>query len=192
MSTPNFDHRQLGFPLYAHDEIYSRICPECGAWNDAEEETCYDCGASLDGAEERPDWCAEEDLFEMVNYDLRNINDELDFFTVELKSGYYCGVQFDVNFNDRIGDPEGLDNEDAHYYFDCCRSEMLKRYKRERRKLGKALETLARDHGFDKLVCVGIFSNGEAIYERVPKTVTKYNTRTALKVAACAVPGSVV
>lgn len=177
MGAPNFNNNQLGFPLYVHDNIYAKVCPECGAWNDAGEDTCYECGVSLADAMERYDDVQEEWLCDEVKSRMDEINKELTFFQVGLESGYYVGVQFDVNFKMRWGcelDPEELDNEDAHYYFDCCRSEMLRRYQRERRKLGKKLKELADYHGFEEIVCVGRFSNGEAVYERVERSVKKY------------------
>ena len=187
MSTANFNSNQLGFPLYVHDNIYAKVCPECGAWNSAEDDTCYECGESLDGAEERCDWVQEEWLCDEVKSYMDEINKELAFFDVGLASGYYAGVQFTVSFKKYYGyelDPEELDNEDAHYYFDCCRSVMLRRYERERRKLGKKLAVIAADNGFEEIRCVGIFSNGEAIYERVPKKVKKYGYKAKAAVSA--------
>ena len=175
MSTPNFNSNQLGFPLYVHDDIYAKVCPECGAWNSAEDDTCHECGTSLDGAEERYDDVQEEWLCDDVKSCMDEINKELAFFEVSLQSGHYVGVQFDVDW--KAGDPEELDNEDAHYYFDCCRSVMLRKYERERRKLGKKLAQLAEDFGFEEIVCIGHFSNGEAVYERAG----------TIKAAACAV-----
>ena len=180
MSTANFNSNQLGFPLYVHDNIYAKVCPECGWWNNTEDETCYDCGKSLADVEEQYDYVGEELLCDDVKADMDEINKELAFFQVGLASGYYAGVQFTVTFKTIWGceiDPKELDNEDAHYYFDCCRSVMLRRYERERRKLSKKLAQLAKDFGFEEIVCVGRFSNGEAIYERA-------NT---VKAAACAV-----
>ena len=169
MSTANFNSNQLGFPLYVHDNIYAKVCPECGAWNNVEDDTCCECGESLEGAEARCDWVQEEWLCDEVRSCMDEINKDLEFFAVGLESGYYVGVQFTVNFKTRWGcelDPEELDNEDAHYFFDCCRSVMLRRYESERRKLGKKLRELAENHGFEEIVCVGVFSNGEAVYER--------------------------
>lgn len=179
MSAPNFNSNQLGFPLYVHEDVYSKVCPECGAWNNAEEETCYECGENLENEESRYDAYDTEYLSDEVWNDLKKLNEELDFFAVGLSSGYYSGLQFDVDWKNIrgwgvYGDPEELDNEDAHYYFDCCRSEMLRRYQRERRKLGKKLKELADYHGFEEIVCVGRFSNGEAVYERVERSVKKY------------------
>lgn len=193
MGAPNFSSNQLGFPLYVHDNIYAKVCPECGAWNNAEEETCYECGASLEDAQEESDWVQEEWLCDEVKSHMDEINEELNFFAVGLSSGYYSGLQFDVNFKMRWGcelDPEELDNEDAHYYFDCCRSEMLRRYQRERRKLGKKLKELAEFHGFEEIVCIGRFSNGEAVYRKVeaPKELPeKHKYAYKAKVAAKAI-----
>lgn len=181
MSTANFNSNQLGFPLYVHDNIYAKVCPECGAWNSAEDDTCFDCGASLDDAEVKSDWVQEEWLCDEVKSCMDEINKELAFFQVGLESGYYVGVQFDVSFKKTYYgnelDPEELDNEDAHYYFDCCRSVMLRRYQRERRKLDKKLRELAAALDFEEIVCIGHFSNGEAVYERAG----------TVKAAACAV-----
>lgn len=193
MSTANFNSNQLGFPLYVHDNIYAKVCPECGAWNSAEDDNCCECGASLEDAQEKSDWVQEEWLCDEVKSCMDEINKELSFFEVGLQSGYYVGVQFDVNFKMRWGcelDPEELDNEDAHYYFDCCRSVMLRKYERERRKLAKKLKELADSYGFEEIVCVGVFSNGEAVYRKVepPKELPekqKYAYRT--KVAAKAI-----
>ena len=176
MSTANFNSNQLGFPLYVHDNIYAKVCPECGAWNSAEEETCYECGASLEDVQEKSDWVQEEWLCDEVKSCMDEINKELAFFEVGLQSGYYVGVQFDVSFKKTYYGNE-LDPEEAHYYFDCCRSVMLRKYERERRKLAKKLKALADDFGFEEIVCIGHFSNGEAVYERAG----------TVKAAACAV-----
>ena len=179
MSAPNFDSRQLGFPLYVREDFYSRVCPECGFWNMESAEVCEDCGADLTGVEPRYDEFDNQLYFEEVQDDLRRFSEDLEFFTVDVASGYYSGVQFDVDWKKDIrgwgcaGDPEELDNDDAHFYFDCCRSEMLRRYQRERRKVAKRLAELADFHGFEEIVCVGRFSNGEAVYERVVKPVEK-------------------
>lgn len=180
MSAPNFNSNQLGFPLYVHDNIYAKVCPECGAWNDGEADECECCGENLENAELRYDELDNQIYFDEVAHDLSKLSEDLEFFTVDAKGGYYGGVQFDVEWKRDIrgwgaaGDPEELDNEDAHFCFDCCRSEMLRRYQRERRKLGKKLKELAEFHGFEEIRCVGVFSNGEAVYERVERSVKKY------------------
>ena len=169
MSTANFDSRQNGFPLYVHDDVYAKLCPECGAWNGEDDDECCECGEDLKRVDPIYDECSMDDIVFCARKELETINKELDFFEVSLASGYYVGVQFDVNFKMRWGcelDPEEMDNEDAHYYYDCCRSVMLRKYQRERRRLAKKLAELAKALDFEEIVCVGVFSNGEAIYER--------------------------
>lgn len=187
MSTANFNNNQLGFPLYVRDDYYSKVCPECGCWNMETAETCEDCGENLENVEARYDELENEIHFNEVQDDLRRDSMVLRFFNVKAVSGYYSGVQFDVDWKDNIGDPEELDNDDAHYFFGCCRSQMLRKYQSERRTLAKRLKQLADLHGFEEIVCVGVFSNGEAIYRKAepPKNLPekqKYAYRA--KVAA--------
>lgn len=40
----------------------------------------------------------------------------------------------------------------------------------ERVKINRCLAELAYQHGMDELICVGVFSNGEAVYRRVEDT----------------------
>ena len=64
-----------------------------------------------------------------------------------------------------------IDNDDAKYYFDVYRSVALREADREKRKIAKWLESLAKNGDFEILVCVGRFSNGEAVYSRrTPRT----------------------
>lgn len=173
MSTANFNNNQLGFPLYCREDFYSKVCPECGCWNMESAETCEDCGESLENVEARYDELDNEIYFDEVAHDLSKLSEDLEFFTVDAKGGYYGGVQFDVDWNGRIGDPEDLDNEDAHYFFGCCRSVMLRKYQRERRKLGKKLEELAEFHGFERYGVSAQFSNGETWYTKIEKPKKK-------------------
>ena len=175
MGAPNFINDQLGFPLYCREDFYSKVCPECGCWNMESAETCEDCGESLENVEARYDELDNEIYFDEVAHDLSKLSEDLEFFTVAAKGGYYGGVQFDVEWKRDIrgwgaaGDPEDLDNEDAHFYFDCCRSVMLRKYQRERRKLEKKLEELAEFHGFERYGVAAQFSNGETWYTKIEK-----------------------
>lgn len=113
---------------------------------------------------------------------IEEIQDTLQFHDITIEGGRYYSFQFfveekysgyfDLDKNSRYC----IDNEDAHYYFDMCRSRALRAADAEKRKIRKWLEGLEK-RGFDKLVCVAMFSNGEAIYER-------YNERTAMIAAA--------
>lgn len=187
MSTANFDSNQLGFPLYAREYCFFKVCPECGAWNMDTAESCEECGENLEDVEARYDDLDTRLIYEEAVSDLRSVAEGLDFFTLDVKDGYYTGLQFDVDWKGRIGDPEDLDNEDAHYFFDCCRSEMLRRYQRERRKLGKKLEELAEFYGFEAYGVAARFSNGETIYTKPEKPKRKKKCfRTSVPVRAMA------
>ena len=56
------------------------------------------------------------------------------------------------------------DNDDCHYYFDCCRSVAHRKYAAEVRKINRKLAALGKSWGFTEMVCVAHFSNGEACY----------------------------
>lgn len=93
---------------------------------------------------------------------MEDFNETLTFHELQFKSGYYTGVQIYVEEKDN---PHELDNEDCNYYYDMCRSKAIRKYDAEMRKINRWMEKIAPEYGWSKLHCVGIFSNGEAIYE---------------------------
>lgn len=119
------------------------------------------------------------DLESELSEALEEINDELTFHKVELQSGYYYGLQFYV---DELHDPNEYDNDDCRYEFDLCRSVAIRRYESEINKITRRLRRLASGYGFEELCCVGVFSNGEAVYSRVQNTV-----HSRIVQAACSV-----
>lgn len=96
----------------------------------------------------------------------KELSKELIFHDIEIEAGYYAGIQtFVKGYYDDI---EQLDNDDCHYHFDMCRSKAIRKYKAEVNKINKKLLPLfKKEIGFDHIECVGVFSNGEAIYQRV-------------------------
>lgn len=107
-----------------------------------------------------------EDIFQ--GYDgfkgvMEEFNDTLTFHEITFKSGYYEGVQIFVE--EKEENPHELDNEDCRYYYDMCRSVAIRKYNAEIRKINKWMDKVAIQHGWKELHCLGIFSNGEAIYE---------------------------
>lgn len=107
-----------------------------------------------------------EDIFE--GYDgfkslMEEFNDSLIFHELTFKSGYYEGVQIFMEEKEEV--PYYLDNEDCHYYYDMCRSVAIKKYDAEINKINKWMKKIATQYGWKKLNCLGIFSNGEAVYE---------------------------
>ena len=152
MSTPNF-WTQRNFPLY-----------------------CFD--------NSEMEWIEAHEFFSGINEELNELNDGLRFFRVVLHDGYYCGVQLYVemqSYAEQAGftedDGEDATNEDCRYYLDMCRSEAIRKYEAEQRKVRKLMQKIADAWGFEQYYCVCIFSNGEAVYE-------KASPRTRLKSAA--------
>lgn len=87
--------------------------------------------------------------------------DELMFHKLVLKGGYYSGAQIYV---ETIENPNELDNEDCYYHFDVCKSKAIRLYNAEIKRINKKVLPTFEQIGFYKINCVGVFSNGEAIY----------------------------
>lgn len=94
---------------------------------------------------------------------MEDFNDSLTFHELTFKSGYYSGIQLYVE--EKEENPHELDNDDCHYYYDMCRSKAIRKYDSEVRKINRWMDKIATQYGWKELNCVGIFSNGEAIYE---------------------------
>lgn len=164
MSTANFTTRLCGFPLYAREYVYAKFCPECGCWNNADAESCDDCGENLHNVEPEDDDLLTDDVYREASDDAEALNTGLEFFKVSVASGYYTGFQFVVDMPQ--DDPEDLDNDDCHYYYDRCRSKAIRACGVERRKLEKRLADVAARNGFDRYGVSARFSNGEVWYQK--------------------------
>ena len=172
MSTPNFI-TQSGFPLMILDDTdyWFPVCPKCGGWMEevnGVKWTCTACEYETDDVEancetEFDEFLYEDRLLHFFEPHIDSFNETLTFFKVVLRNGYYRGVQTLVECEN---DPHELDNEDCRYYWDMCRSQAIRKHEAEQRRVVKYLKHL-KDEGFDELICVGIFSNGEAVYEYV-------------------------
>lgn len=153
MSTANF--KQNSFPLYCFDD------------SDME-------------------WGEAHFFYGDVQEDIDALNSELKFFKISIESGYYTGAQLWVDVTrdaDNAGfydDGYDTDNWYCRYWFDMCRSEAIRKYEAERRKVLRMLAKLAKSWGFEEYVCIARFSNGEAWYEKA------INKRARLKAAAIA------
>lgn len=164
MSTANFQTME-NFPLVVAETEYLKRCPECYCVNGVDDEKCCDCGASLEGVSSEVDDALPRDNME---YEAEKINKELTFHKVEVCSGYFTGYQFYVEFaNDNYNRAENMDNSDAQYYYGMCRSKMLRKYKAEVNKICRWLDKMVHDYCYTKLACIGHFSNGEAVYQKI-------------------------
>lgn len=176
MSAANFCTMR-DFPLFAKDYYEeAKRCPECGAIMDADAVSCEDCGC-----EELEDYtyfnqfqC--EDEWEGITSLMDELNRDLLFHKVEMRSGYYTGVQFYVEVDHDLAD-EDYSNDECHYYFDCCRSVAYRKYAAEVRKINRKLTAWGKGYGFQEYVCIARFSNGEAMYDLAS------NPRARLKAA---------
>ena len=160
MSTPNFEFMKYGMPL---------IIAETPCYDDMKEQYEEDTGEEYD-----------EDIYcmdcQFIAEDMQNladeINDTLEYFTVEVQDGYYSDLQFIVNqvyenmFDLDKDSKYCIDNEDAHYYFGECRSKVLRKADAEKRRIYKWLKSMKK-LGYIELNCDGVFSNGEAVYSIV-------------------------
>lgn len=166
MATNNFQMMD-NFPLVARDDdrynVEGKRCPVCGCVMDSEATECECCGC-----EDLEDYSYFDELacmekYQEIEQELDTINMDLMFHKISIKSGYYYGAQFYVEAEHDLDEYE-YDNDDCHYYFDCCRSMAHRKYEAEKRKITRLLGKLGKRYGFQELVRVARFSNGEALY----------------------------
>lgn len=150
MATGNFAPMQLGMPLIV-GRTFEQAAKAYAEEMEAEltEEQFYD-------------WVQEDD-FEDASFLAKEFSENLTFHTVTVRGGYYTGFQFYVEEAQNAEDIEEISNEDAHYYFDLCRSKAIERAQGERRKIYRWLMGLKK-RGFNELGIMARFSNGETLY----------------------------
>jgi hypothetical protein len=179
MSAANFATME-NFPLYVLNSTTCPVCPSCGTpWDNDNGDTCLECGYQGE-PEEAYDPFEDAYNSRALSAAAETVNDELAFFRVSVRSGYYFGMQFYVEEPELS--PAELDNEGCRYNWDMCRSVAIRRRNAEIRKVNRWLERTAREYGMMKLVCVGRFSNGECLYQEA-------DSRAAvLKAVSCGIP----
>lgn len=176
MSAANFCTMK-DFPLFAKDYYdAAKRCPKCGAIMDENAKECDFCDCKeLEDYNYFDQFTADEEWDEIANK-LAELNQDLLFHKVELRSGYYTGIQFYVEVEHDLS-AEDYSNDDCHYYFDCCRSVAYRKYAAEVKKINRKLAQFGKQYGFQEYVCTARFSNGEAWYELAS------NPRARLKAA---------
>ena len=113
------------------------------------------------------------DIAQAIFEDVEELNQPLDLFMVQSMSGYYCGLQLFacVNFFGYEYSAEELDDfddEEIPWYTACeNKQEFMKLYDKELQTIREGFKRIADNYGMTQIRCVGIFSNGEAIYEEV-------------------------
>lgn len=164
MSTANF-FTMRDFTLFAKDYYAAaKRCPKCGAIMDKDANECDYCDCKeLEDYTYFDQFLADEEWNEITSL-MDELNRDLMFHKVEMRSGYYIGVQFYVEAEYDL-DEEDYSNNDCHYYFDCCRSVAYRKYAAEVRKINRKLAAWGKEYGFQEYVCVARFSNGETLYD---------------------------
>lgn len=105
---------------------------------------------------------------------LDDLNNSLRWYKVELKSGYYDGVQFYI-YTDFLGideiatwlpsKPLVWDDDECMLEFGLTKEETKQMIEEEKKRINDFLDTMVKC-GWERIRCVGVFSNGEAIYEK--------------------------
>lgn len=181
MSAPNF-RTMADFPLFVIEDRYMKHCPCCDLWVDGEAETC-ECGESLENVEaEYDEWETSFNVKAIEQYIDQNAP-RLDFYKITVEGGYYTGAQLYVE-EEHPQFPDVYDNDDCHYYFDCCRSRAIRKRKSEVHRVEKFMRQVAKDCGMEEYYCGGIFSNGEAVYRKVPAKNAGKHEKVMYAVAA--------
>lgn len=159
MSTANFVTMK-NFPLWVKSDL--DFCYLTLADNDEEtDETYFD---------EFYQSCFIDDVTE----ELESLTENLTFFKCRVVSGYFTGLQILVEISkyaDEAGFTENggeyADDDSCDYYLDMTLAEAEKAFREEVIKVNEALETIGKSNDMTKIACIGVFSNGEAIYKTI-------------------------
>lgn len=158
MSAPNFRPMLYGMPM---------VCGK--TYGQMKEDYESELGEEFsDGAYEYEAY----NEFEEAEAAAEEFSECLKYHDVTVEAGRYDSFQFYVQekydnyFDLDRSSPYCIKNEDAHYYFDVCRSVAIREADREKRKIEKWLCSLT-DYGYNVVSCVGHFGNGEAVYRIV-------------------------
>ena len=112
-------------------------------------------------------YCVMEDIAEEFD----ELKDKLRILSIELIDGYYTGVQFIVKTNDinpdylPINESDNWDEWELWHYFDAETIEEANNNLHEEIRLINEFFEWVKSYGFRPLNLVGVFSNGEGIYE---------------------------
>jgi len=150
MATPNFRSMLYNMPL---------VCgiPFSEYWEE------YDHDEFMAEVEANAD-CAE------AQHIAEDFNDDLTFHTVTIIAGHYDSFQFFVEekysgyFDLDKSSRWCIDNDNAHYYFDMCRSLAIRKADSEKRRIMKWLYQIAEKYGYNICGISERFSNGETWY----------------------------
>lgn len=177
MGTANFKTMQ-DFPLIVADDLYTKICPECGCGQGGAPDKCEICGADLSAVEATYDELGMQDLMKSMEGKANELNENLTFHEVSVLGGYYSGLQFYVD--EKYCFLEDMDEDESQHEFGMCRSDMLRKWVDEGNWLRCALRKAKEELGLMELGVDARYSNGETLYSEVKEDMPKTD---ALKAA---------
>lgn len=160
MSTPNFNQitlNKLDLPLIvggAGNDFETRKKEFESEYGDEYTENHYNEEICLDA--------------EILSDELKEFNDKLNHFELFIESGYYSGFQYNVKETDNYNDYESvqdINDEDADYYYGMSAKEIKAEFENELKQIREFLKSKINSPYIIELNCMGIFSNGEAIYK---------------------------
>lgn len=164
MSTPNFI-TQSDFDMYIID--FEPLSEEEQKQYEIDNDCKYD-------EELEAEWFLDDEIKNfnwLLQHYLKENKRELKFCNIELRNGHYTGVQ---TYVDILYDPREYDNDTCKYEHGLCRSKAIRALQSEINFINKKLFPYIRDNSsFEKLICIGIFSNGEAVYKYADRVQTK-------------------
>ena len=167
MSAPNFK-TMADFPLIVAEPHYRKACPVCGLGNCDDADTCEDCGADLTDVQAEFDDLAGEVDYENMSWYAKKANEKQDFYTVTVESGYYTGLQFYVTEKgDSLDDVTHMSDEECQWEYGRTRAEQIEMFTAAAETVRKELDCAKDELGLTELSCIGVFSNGEAVYRKV-------------------------
>lgn len=134
--------------------------------------TCNYCttlnGAPLVVFEGEP----EDELAEYQNATIaaQNKNAGLAWYNIEVKGGYYTGIQFNIILTEAGEYAEGLaedgDDDTAREWYDLTAAQLAEEMQKERASAERWIRGWTR-YGWRELALVGVFSNGEGVYREI-------------------------
>lgn len=173
MATCNFISNPDPFPIYAisGEDLEVWTCPYCDdvLERDGEGWTCPGCGCHTLYPDQ--DACTRDEWLE--NMRLEDLADELEaavddlgplFYRVELRPGYYDGVQIAVTLED---DPRDMDDGQALDAWGMDRARAVRALEIDTASLRAGLDEWAAAFGFTPLAVFARFSSGETWYAPV-------------------------
>ena len=103
---------------------------------------------------------------EAVSEAAREFSDGLRWYRVEIRGGYYAGLQFDALKTEDGDMADGIDDETARDWYNMTAQEIEADMARERRAIKNWLRGWI-GCGWRELGVAGVFSNGEAVYYQI-------------------------